>query len=254
MPEQYPFLAQPSAARFDLLAAECLRILTGGDPTTDSVYDKREVRLMVEQYATSLQAAIDTANQDKTRAAYIENQAFLKSQYFEDLDALYKFGGTSEAFIRVFRNWPVLTDATTEEKYLLLPAEFANMDRYTNLPGEETVRNVEPVKLSDRFKRRYVPLNYGQYQLLTRGGIGLEGNYGHYREGERLVLCNERGTSPTPDETVNWSAVIRPSRGELLGPGLIADVQDTAIVAATVAGLQRKALEDKVNDNVANQA
>jgi hypothetical protein len=253
-PVQYPFLANPNAARFDLLTAQALRILTGGDPTADSPYDKREVRLSIEQHAKSLQAAIDTANTDRTRAAYIENQAFLKSEYFSDLDALHKFGGTSEAFIRTFRNWPVLTDADTGEKYLQLPDEFAKKPRYTNLPGEESVRNVEPVKLMDRYKRRYVMLAAGQYTLLLRGGIGLQGNYGVERHGDRLILCAEHGQAPTPDTTVNWEAVDRPLRDGLLAPGVIADAQDTAIIAATVADLMRRVQEDKINDNVANQA
>lgn len=253
-PARYPYLANPDAARFDLLTARALRILTGGDPTADSPYDKREVRLTVEQYARSLQAAIDTANKDKQRQAYLENQAFLKSQYFEDLDALYKYGGTSEAFVRVFRNWPVLLDRTTGEKYLQLPDEFANKPRYTSLPGEEMIRSVEPVKLADRYHRRYVSLNSGQFQMLQRAGFGLEGNYGAYREGDRVVLCNERGTAPTPDTAVNWTAVMRPDRDGLLAAGVIADAQDTAIIAATVADLMRRVQEDKVNDNVANPA
>lgn len=251
MPDpQYPFLANPSAARFDLLTAQVLRILTGGDPTADSPYDKREVRLAVEQVTTGLQAAIDTANTDKARLAYIENQNFQKSQYFEDLEALYKYGGSSEAFIRVFRNWPVLTDPDTGERYLQLPPEWANKPRYTNLPGEEMIRAVETVKVADRFRIRYVMLPTGQAAMLLRGNIGLQGNYGAYREGDRVILCSERGTAPTPDKTVNWQAVDRPSRDGLLAPGVIADAQDTAIIAAAVALLQRRAQEDHINDNI----
>lgn len=255
MPDpQYPFLANPTAARFDLLTAQVLRIMTGGDPTADSVYDKREVRLMVEQATTAQQAAIDTANKDKSRAATIENQAFQKAQYFEDMDALYKFGATAEAFIQTFRKWPVLTDADTGERYSLLPEPFVKIKRYQNLPGEEAVRSVEPVRLTDRHKRRYIPLNAGQYQLLSRGGIGLEGNYGFYREGEKLFYVWQHGTPPPPDTELQLSVVIRADRDGLVAPGLIADAQDVDIIARAVALLQRRAQEDKVNDNVANQA
>lgn len=243
----YSYLANPGADRLDILAAEVHRILAGGNVSADSPYDRREIKLVVEQVLISLQGEIDRQNADITRRAAMEDLAAYTKQYYEDMDAIYKFGGTSDDHIVTLTNWPVNFDAAQGIYYSTLPASFLNLDRYQMLPGEEQPKSVAPMLLKDRWKRRYIPLSAGQQRLIQ----GLQGNFGFYRKGDRIEYYSTPGVA-VPDKEVLIEQVLRPKRASLPDPGLLQEAQDDMVVIKAVALVQRKAVEDKKNDNNAN--
>lgn len=241
----YTYLAQPTAERLDILAAQVHRILAGGNPTVDSPYDRREIILACEQVLVSMQGEIERLNKERKYKDAVDRLAYDKAQYFEDLDAIYKFGGTSDAHIVTLTDWPVLVDAAQELSYSLLPESFLNVKRYQNLPGEEDqVQTVEPMKWAERLKRRYIPLSAAQARLIT----SLQGHYGFYRKGERLYYYTPKGC-PMLDKTLKIEFVLRPVRDQLPEPGLLQDAQDDMVIPKVVAMIMRKGLEDKKNDN-----
>ncbi|GAA4391869.1 hypothetical protein [Hymenobacter koreensis] len=250
-PNPYAFLAKPTADEDDILAAEVHRILSGGNPTADSPYDRREVRLAVLQARRDQQSEVDRYNADAERKATVENEAFARQQYFDDLDALYKFGGSNEEYLVPFPKWPVLTDPDTDEKYSLLPEVFTKLARHQNLPGEG-VYSVEPMKLVDRYQRTYIPIPTQLRATYQGGHIPLDGDYGFTWEGDRVYYVWSRGTTPPPDAQVLLKVIIRATRDTLGEPGL-RKLMQTDIVAKAVALLQRRTPEDKTNDNNANQ-
>ena len=239
----YAYLSTPTTARLDILASQVHRILAGGNPTADSPYDRREIKLAIEQTIVSMQGEITRLNQERLYKDGIERVEFDRKQYFEDMDAIYKYGGTSDDHIVTLEDWPVTTD-TNGYSYSLLPDSYVNLKRYQNLPGEEQIRAVEPMRRQDTFKRRYIPLSNGQQALVQ----GLQGNYGFYREGVRLYYYTPLGTA-IPDATLRIKFVLRPVRNELPVPGLLVDAQDDMVIAKVVPMLMRKVAEDKINDN-----
>lgn len=239
----YSFLAQPLAARLDILTAQVHRILSGGPPTADSPYDKREIKLLCGQVLVSMQGEIDRLNTERLYKDALERVAYDKAQYHEDLDYIYKLGGTSDDHIVTLDEWPVLLDPYGVY-YSLLPDAYVNVKRYQNLPGEEQVKSVEPVQLLDRRRRRYLPLAAGQQRLLD----DLQGNFGYYRVGPRLEYYCEPGVT-MPDTTVKIDFVLRPNRNQLPLPGLLQDAMDDMIIPKVVAQLLRKAPHDDKNDN-----
>ena len=239
----YSFLAQPLAARLDILAAQVHRILSGGPPTADSPYDKREIKLMCSDVLVSMQGEIDRLNAERLYKDALERVAYDKAQYHEDLDYIYKLGGTSDDHIVVLTEWPVFLDAYGVY-YSLLPDSYVNVKRYQNLPGEEQVKSVEPMRLIDRRRRRYLPLAAGQQRLV----VDLQGNFGYYRVGPRLEYYCEPSVA-MPDATVKIEFVLRPERNQLPSPGLLQAAQDDMVIAKVVPMLLRKAPHDDKNDN-----
>lgn len=239
----YAYLAKPTAARLDILAAQVHRILAGGTPTADSPYDRREIKLVCEQVLVSLQGEITRLNTERLYKDAVDRVAFEKAQYFHDMEAIYKYGGTADDHLVTLEDWPVKTDANGYA-YSLLPDSYVNIRRYQVLPGEEQVRAVEPMKRQDTFKRRYIPLANGQQALVS----GLQGNFGFYREGAKLLYYAPQGCA-IPDLTVRIKFVLRPTRDTLPTPGLLQDAQDDMVIAKAVPLLMRKVAEDKVNDN-----
>lgn len=239
----YAYIAKPATDRLEILTWEVHRILVGGTPTADSPYAHQYIKLAVEQVLVSMQGEIDRLNTERLYKDAIDREAFAKAQFFHDMEAIYKYGGTSDDHIVTLENWPVTTDANGYS-YSLLPDSYVNIRRYQVLPGEEQVRAVEPMKRGDTFKRRYVPLANGQQHLVT----GLQGNYGFYREGGKLYYYAPAGQA-IPDKEVRIKFILRPSRFALPEPGLLQDAQDDMAIAKVVPMLMRKVAEDKVNDN-----
>ena len=240
----YAFLAQPTAGRIDILAAQVHRILSGGTPTADSPYDRREIKLACEQALASIQGEIDRLNTERVYKDAVDRMAFDKARYFENMDAIYKYGGTGDDHIVTLTDWPVSYDAAQGLSYSLLPESYLNVKRYQNLPGEEQVRSVEPMLWGQRQKRRYIPLAAGQERLVA----GLEGNFGFYRKGVRLYYYTPPGVA-MPDKVVKIEFTLRPLADGLPSPGLLQAAQDDMVIAKVVPALVRKVAEDKVNDN-----
>lgn len=238
----YAYIAKPATGRLEILTWEVHRILVGGTPTADSPYAHQYIKLAVEQVMVSMQGEIDRLNKERLYKDAIERTEFDRKQYFEDMDAIYKYGGTSDDHIVTLEDWPVTTDANGYA-YSLLPDSYLNLKRYQNLPGEEQVRAVEPMKRVDTYKRRYLPLSNGQQAIIE----GLQGNYGFYREGSKLLYYTPPGC-PMPDQTVRIKFTLRPLRDTLPTPGLLQDAQDDMIIAKAVPMLMRKVAEDKTND------
>ena len=245
----YAYLAKPTAGRLDILADQCLRILSGGNVTADSPWDRREVKLLCEQTLVSLQGEIDRLNTERKYKDAVDREAFGKAQYFHDLEAIYKYGGTSDDHVVTLLNWPVHYDADQQVYYSLLPEGWLNLARYRNLPGEEVPRSVEAMKMSDRRRpgRRYIPLQKGQERIIE----GLQGNLGFYlggTTGERIEFyCDPE--RDFPDTVVKIERVLRPERDVLPSPGLLQDAQDDMVIPKVVATLMRKGQEDKANDS-----
>ena len=249
----YAYLAKPTAARLDILADQCLRILCGGNVTADAPWDRREVKLLCEQTLVSLQGEIDRLNTERVYKDAIDREAFAKAQYFNDMEAIYKYGGTSDDHIVTLEDWPVFTDANGYA-YALLPDSYVNIKRDQVLPGEEQVRAVEPMRRVDTAKRRYVPLSNGQHHLISDGGgfyydePRKSGILAYYREGPKLLFRLPLGVA-MPDEKVRIKFTLRPERDQLPSPGLLQDAQDDMVIPKVVGLLMRKGPEDKVNDN-----
>ncbi|GAC1368620.1 MAG: hypothetical protein NVS3B25_21320 [Hymenobacter sp.] len=189
-----------------------------------------------------MQGEINRLNQERRYKDAVDREAFDKARYFHDMEAIYKYGGTNDDHIVTLEDWPVTTDANGYA-YSLLPDSYVNIRRYQVLPGEEQVRAVEPMKRVDTLRRRYVPLSSGQHLLVG----GLQGNYGFYREGAKLLYYTPNN-GPMPDATVRLKFVLRPLALGLPDPGLLQDAQDDMVIPKAVALLMRKVAEDKIND------
>ena len=241
------YLANPTAARADVVAWQVYRILTGGLPVAESPYDIREIKLLYAQVIQEMQGEINRLNAERLYKDAIDRTAYDKAQYFEDMEAIYKYGGSNDAHLVTVYNWPVLYDADQQVYYSLLPQGWLNIKRYRNLPGEEIPFSVQPMKLVDRRQRRYIPLQHGQESLIT----GLQGNLGYTRAGataERIeYFCDPE--RDFPDTLVKIEQILRPDRDTLPTPGLMQDAQDDMAIVKVVALIQRKAPADMKNDN-----
>ena len=237
------FLASPLAARADVCARQILNILTGGHPTADAPYSLNEIKLAYGQIQQEMQGEIVRLNAERLYKDALERVVYEKAQYHEDLDYIYKLGGTSDDHIVTLLDWPVLLDPAQQQYYSVLPDSYVNVRRYQNLPGEEQVKSVEPMLMKERRKRRYIPLAAGQERLVT----GLQGNFGYYRKGANLWYYGE-----VLDKTLKIDFTLRPTRDQLPLPGLLQDAQDDMIIPRVVAMLMRKVTEDKIPDNKAD--
>ncbi|UYZ60100.1 hypothetical protein [Hymenobacter latericus] len=249
----YPFIARPETDRLDVLAAEVHRIVAGGNVSADSPVDRRECRLAVQHAYDARKQDVAKYNADRLQKDFTDRLAADKAIYFENLDAIYKFDGTADAWVQTWDNWPVHTN-DDGEYYCLLPQEFVAIRRYQNLPGEELVRMAEPQKVVDRTRRQYLPLRHGQAAAWQTLYGSMEGNYGFHREGDRLVLTYALGSAPPPDKVLRLQAVIRPKSDTLPEPGLLEAMNEEDILRRAVAIVTRTRAEDKINDNNANLA
>lgn len=245
------FIADPDAPRLQILGSQVHRILAGGDVTADSQWGRREVMLALEEVRAARQGQIDQLNADILYKDAIARTEYYRKQYFEDLDALFKLGGTADAWIRTY-TLPVLTDSDRGLKYFELPAQFIAIRRYQNLPSEEGIRHVERVKwaANGNFAPRFIPTANGTHALFQstfRGGM--QGNILVVREDDRGYLHPDSPRVVIPDETLRVQFVLRPGRDELPAPGLIQDATDMDLVMGAVALLLKRGPEDKVSDN-----
>jgi hypothetical protein len=240
------YLAAPTAERADVVAWQIFRILTGGQPVADSPYDIREIKLLYSQVMQEMQGEVNRLNAERLYKDTIERTAFDKAQYFDDMKAIYEYGGTSDDHLVTVYNWPVLFDANQGVYYSLLPEGWLNLKRYRQLPGEEIPRSVTPMKVQDRRKRRYIPLQGGQQNLVE----GLQGNLGYYiagATGERIEYYYDPEID-FPDTQVKIERILRPDRDTLPTPGLMQDAQDDMAIPKVVALIMRKAPADTKND------
>lgn len=234
------YLSTPGLSREDLAVRMIHRILSGGAISADTPYDPREIRASYLMVRQDMQGEIDRLNAERKYKDAEERARFSKEQYFQDMDFIYKFGGTSDDHIISLLDWPVSFDASQSVYYSLLPDSYVNVARYRLLPGEEQVKAIQPMLMKDRRKRRFIPLAKGQERLIE----GLQGNYGFWREGPKLLYYGE-----VPDKTLKIDYVLRPERDQLPSPGLLQDAQDDVIIAKVVGTLMRRQAEDKTNDN-----
>ncbi len=192
VPYQYPYLSQPTGARFELLAEQLHRLLAGGDPSRDSPYHRAELRLLCEQAWETLEAERIRKNKE-IRLNWEERQLKInKELHIDALRERFEMGGTADYYTRPFV-LQVLFDKQREIHYSLLPDDYVNLTRYERLPGEGIV-DVAPVKRSEQRQLLFVPLEGGQtglFQGLLRGG--LQGNVAYYQEGPRLNYETEPG-------------------------------------------------------------
>ena len=235
--------------RYALVAEEYRRLESNGDPSDDEALTQEEAELLARQCADSRNAAVRSANADKSRMAFAEQLKLSKEGYFEDLKAYYEQGGTSEPFMVAFPDSPVLYSAARNQKYVKLPDAFVNLPRYQNLPSEQQAV-VECMNYLDRAKRSYIPLppHAGQ-QVIGLFDTGFQGNIGVLREGPLLWLYPALGYE-VPDKTVLLRVVIR-SRAETLlpQPGLLAAASDMEILSMMWNLRKGHGKQDKHNDS-----
>lgn len=258
IPLDLSYLTNPTADRLDRLGYQLRRRLAGGDVSADSPYTLQECMLALEEYRGKKQAEIELYNADRKVRFALEDQAYRKQQYFDDMEALYKYGGTADQWVKSF-NLTVFNDADRGLKYCLLPQQFVNTDRYQNLPAEEGVR-VERVKWAANlnFAPRFMPLPGGAAHMMAglyRGG--LQGNYGYFRDSDGLGTASDRvyfyadPTCPAITDTqLRLTMIIRPKRDGLGDPGLMYDVSDADMVMGAEQWLRNRGPEDKVSNNV----
>lgn len=246
------FIANPDAPRLAILGAQVHRILAGGDVSADSQWGRRECMLAIEEVRAARQGEIDRLNIDIKRKGIIEGTEYYRKQYFEDLDAMYKLGGSADAWIRTY-TLPVFADTARGLKYFELPEQFINIRRYQNLPGEESIRHVERVlwHSNGNFAPRYICTNNGThalYQNLFAGGM--QGNIMVVREDDRGYLIPDNALVQIKDDTLRVQLVLRPERDTLPDAGLIQDATDMDLVMGAVALLLKRGVQDLVSDNV----
>jgi len=245
------FIANPAADRLDILGSQILRILTGGDPTADSQWGKRECMLALEEVRAKLQADRDRMNADLKRRGFIENTELYRKQYFEDLDALYKYGGTADAWIRTF-TLPVLFNKATGLSYFELPPVFLALDRYQVLPGEDSIRAVRRTLWhSNSIAPRYVCVSNGQASLLQNlYGGGMQGNIMVMRQDTNGVFVPDNALIEITDKFVDADLVIRPKRDTVPDYGFFGAVDDAEMVQGATNLLLKRGIQDQVSDNV----
>jgi hypothetical protein len=224
-------------------ARQILNILTGGQPTADAAISLVECKLAYVQVRQSMQGEIDRLNSERLYKDAEERRAFDKAEYLTDLEAIYKLGGTSDDHIVTLTDWPVLYDERQELYYSVLPDNYVNAKKYQNLPGEEQIRSVEPMRYAERRLRSYRVLAAGERRLLR----GLQGHIAAEREGARILYYPELGQKVV-DKTLLIKFVLRPVRDQLPAPGLLLDAQDDMIIPKAVALLTRRAPVDSKND------
>lgn len=248
-PYQYPYLSQPSGARFELLAEQLHRLLAGGDPSRDSPYHRAELRLLCEQAWETLEAERIRKNKE-IRLAWEERQLRInKELHIDALRERFDLGGTADYYTRPFV-LKVQYEKERELYYCLLPDDYVGLTRYERLPGEGIV-DVAPVKRSEQRKLLFVPLEGGQtglFQGLLRGG--LQGNIAYYQEQGQLNFETEPGGPRFTWEEVLVRLIIRTDMQHALGEA--AEVEPTTNLAILSQALQmmrqRTPTEDLSND------
>jgi hypothetical protein len=239
---------------FPIMAEDLCRLAAGGDPSDDDELDPRQAELICRNAADALNAKITSTNANIRRQAFLEQLKLDKESYFEDLKAYYEQGGTSEPYIVAFPNTPVIFDKDREQWFIPLPAKFVDLPRYVNLPREQQA-TVECMRVRDRTKRRYIPMNATDAKyFMSNHSAGFQGNIGTNREGAILWLVmppNEEA----PDEKVLLKVVIR-SREQTLAPepGYLFAASYVETLSMALQMWQGRGAQDNINDANAQTA
>ena len=255
-PDYSAFLALPTAELLDVLADQVELQLTGGQPTSDSPYDWRALRLLVQEVFDAETLDTETRNQAVLQADYLARKKDELDSYYIDLKAKSDFWENPDRWVQSFPV-PLLYDDDRKEQYFILPQAFVTLRRYQNLPSENTVRDIQARNraLRQKYRFAYMP---GVTPAALRLPGGLLGRWGYYTEqttatedGEqyRCYLIPSKPSCKFPDNVPLLAYfVIRDSRTSGLPDPPLELVKHFNIVRKVVDAALLRTRQDKTID------
>jgi hypothetical protein len=193
------------------LAEQVLRMLSGGDPSDDSGFDLREIKLLVIQVLNTL----------------------VRTNFFQNIQ-VEKDQAAADTFLVTFRNIPLAKDEETDEYYFLLPA-FP-----VDIPGGKGLKQVSGMQ-DENFLINPAGADM-IYRKLPAGGMG--GNIGCHQEGQRMVIEN-----PCNKDLPDLIKVKMITAGVDDKPLPIPPDQEILVVERVFQLLGRPMPQDKVSDS-----
>jgi hypothetical protein len=195
------------------LAEQIHRMLDGGAPSIDSVYDPREIELLVDQVLSM----------------------YIKKDILENM-TIGEYG-TKDQYVVTYTNLAVLKDEDRNLFYTVIPA------KYMTLPGGRGLQSVGP--MGNEFDK-FIPIGYGGANFSrSRGTPLVQNNVGFWAENGKVFYNVDMSVR-------NISKVIMQlitTEGDVMIP---LDLQ-AQVIDAVVNMLKPNQVPDNLNDNNAVQ-
>jgi len=207
-------MIQPAFNKLDQMTELVHLKLAGGDISKDSPFDRREVKLHIEN-----------ALNNKLRIDLFENYSESKE--------------IQGHYLATFTSIPVQYDATRQLSYLDLPA------RYVSLPRN---RGLFSIGAEGNQANSYIPTMAGSLNFsTTRQTPFLEGQVGYYPEGSKAIFTSDISNAGANSINTEVQLVIA-ADGDTFDVFVPANIE-AEVIEYVYQTMANKSPEDKVNDN-----